>query len=105
MALLESCQEIGAAPPDELLAIIARQLDVDGRSRNAPRLKIEQMTASLALAHEPTISEKKLARLCGVSRPTVARWKKDPSFQRLKAIFEMDSVLKEALPSQQKPSR
>jgi hypothetical protein len=105
LELLSTCHEIGAAPPEELIAVFARQLDVGGRIRNAPRLKIEQMMAAMALAHEPTISDKKLAALCGVSRPTVARWKNEPWFERLKTIFELDGVLKEVFPWQQKLSR
>jgi hypothetical protein len=103
--VLQSCREIGVAPPEELVALVARQLDIDGRVRNAPRLKIEQMTAAMALARDSTISDNKIAELCGVSRPTVARWKKDPRFESLKVMFKMDGVLKEVVPWQQKLSR
>ena len=93
---LESCQV-----PEELIAVIARQLKVDGKVRNEPRLKREQMAAALALARDPELSDKKLARLCGVSRPTIALWKRQSQFGRLKAIFELDSVLREVFPCQQ----
>jgi DNA-binding XRE family transcriptional regulator len=102
---LDTCHEIGAAPPEELLALNARQLRVDCRIRNAPRRKMEQLAAAMAIAREPTVSDKKLAALCGVSRPTIARWRKEPWFESLKTTFELDGILKEVFTWQQKSPR
>ncbi len=99
---LQSCHDIDIAPPEELIAVFARQLNVIGRVRNEPRLKMQKMAAAAAFARDPKLSDKKLARLCGVSRPTIALWKKQPQFGRLKAIFELDAVLWEFFPWQQR---
>jgi hypothetical protein len=95
---LQSCHDIGVAPPEELIAVFAWQLNVIGRVRNEPRFKIQKMAAALALARDPELSDKQLARDCDVSRPTIALWKKQPLFDRLKAIFALDSILKEVFP-------
>ena len=42
----------------------------------------KQVAAGFALAHDPELSNKKLARALDVSLPTIARWKEDPGFQR-----------------------
>jgi Homeodomain-like domain len=88
--------------PEELTALIARQLNVDGRVRNESRLKIEPMAAALALAREPGVSNKKLARTLGVSLPTIRRWKNQSGFNNLIAVFAADAVLQKILPHKYK---
>ena len=47
IARLDTCHDLGAAPPEELIAVVARQLSVDGKMRNQPRLKMKQMVAAV----------------------------------------------------------
>ena len=93
----EGGEPVDVAVPEELIAVIARQLRVDGRVRNEPRSrsKIAQMAAALALALDPMLSDKKLARSCGTNREKVARWRKDPQFNRAVLVFRASEVLKE----------
>ena len=107
------------AIPEEFKGLLARQLRVDGKARNEPRLKIEQLAAAKALARNPDLSSKKLetafkkltedppngrerVRRERVSRQTIAQWRNDPSFNELVAIFKIDDVLKEIFPWQKK---
>lgn len=101
IARLDTCHDLGAAPPQELTALVARQLNVDGNIRNQPRLKTKQMVAAAALARDRQASSKNLAKLCDVSVPTITRWKTNPQFNKLREIFELDQVLREFFPWQQ----
>lgn len=73
---LETCQSCGVAPPQELIDAIARQLKVESGIPNDRHKRKQHENALIACALYPELSEKRLARLCGVSRPTIAQWKK-----------------------------
>ncbi len=86
---LERCERIGAPPPKELVDLVAHQLKIDSKARNETRWKRKRTAAVKACARSSKpISNKRLARACGVSLPTIARWKKDPSFSQNVAFLK-----------------
>ncbi|MGB8802705.1 MAG: hypothetical protein WCC97_18655 [Candidatus Acidiferrales bacterium] len=105
IARLDACHELNAPPPEELIAVIARQLKVAGKVRNQTHLKQQQMLAAFALAREPLASCKKLARQCGVGVPTITRWRKSSQFNKaveeLRELSELEPVLRELFPWQE----
>jgi hypothetical protein len=76
---LESCRYHNVAPSEELIQAVKRQLKVDRRNRNEPDPK-KRMAAIEACVRDPGVSNSKLAQICGVTRPTIAMWKRDDSF-------------------------
>lgn len=83
---LETCLYHSVAPPQELIDLIARQLKADKLCRNQGSTRQREI-AAIAIARDSGVSDKKLAQACGVSRPTVANWKADPSFKWTVATF------------------
>jgi hypothetical protein len=79
-SLLEQCERIGVPPPKELVEVAGRQLEVLGWVRDEVRLKGERAAAIRALARNPKLSNRTLARDLHVSPHTIADWKKDPLF-------------------------
>jgi hypothetical protein len=81
VALLRLCNQLDPALPISLIEITARQLKVS-TARDQVHLKEKQERAIQCLAADATLSSKKLAGLCGVTVPTITRWRKDPSFEK-----------------------
>lgn len=83
-AILRWLERCPAVPP-ELVAAVARQLKVVRRRHN-PGQDITNIAIALAL--DPDLKNKRLARARGVSLPTIARWKAYPHFEPIRAGFE-----------------
>jgi primosomal protein N' len=79
--LLTLCGEFEISPPAELIQAIERQLGVSENPRKAYSEK-EFIRAMELLAEDPNLSNRKLAKACKVSVPTISRWRKDPLFER-----------------------
>jgi hypothetical protein len=82
---LETCQHHDVAPPPELVDAIARQLKVVRSNRDPGQ---DMADIAIALALDPSLTNKRLASARGVSLPTIARWKAQPGFERIRAEFE-----------------
>ena len=77
---LESCRHYNVAPPEELIQAVTRQLKVDRRKRNESDQQ-KRMAAIEACVRDPDISISELAKICGVTRPTIRTWKREDSFK------------------------
>lgn len=64
------------AAPEELIDAIARQMKVAGQPRTGPRNWAKQNKANQLLAEKPGMSNRKLAKACGVTLPTIATWRR-----------------------------
>ena len=78
IACLDRCNRWDIAPPKELIGAIAQQLKITGQPRSSARDKAKRDQAIRLLAENPSLSNRKLARACGVSLPTIAQWKRPP---------------------------
>jgi hypothetical protein len=88
---LERCRHCDVAPPQELIAIVARQLNVDvaAQGQKLQKLHRQREIVLIARALDPDVSNIKLAHACNVSLPTIARRRREvePLRSGFEAIF------------------
>ena len=79
---LRTCQALDCAPPDELIRLVAQQLYVKGKPRSDSKDPGKKIKAADFIAANPAASDRKVARLAGVSHHSIKNWRKDSGFQQ-----------------------
>ncbi len=77
---LNFCHDENVSPPRELVELIKRQFSVTGNPRKASRSGDARSRVIELLAKDPKLSSRKLARACGITVPTVSKWRRDAAF-------------------------
>lgn len=80
---LQACQALNCSPPNELINLIAHQLQVGKRPRTDPVDRGKKADAARYLALNPSASRREIARAARVSHNSVTKWLNDPKFSKM----------------------
>lgn len=80
---LQVCQALNCSPPNELINLIAHQLQVGKRGRTDPVDRGKKAKAAHYLAVNPSASRREIARAARVSHNSVTKWLNDPKFSKM----------------------